>query len=288
MTEFGLEETQTPVWLQVYLLLLIGSGISCLIILFHRLRTSTLRQSTARLSEWSVRWTDFGLIFWLMFFPVFILQLLLSQFFGPPEAEDSEGQTWRIVVAGLAMQLGLISVYGYIRRTQPQLFLEKINCRPLPLTRAAPTALFVFLASFPAVALTSYYWQILLTFLQNSGIDFTTQPQNVVVSMRNAQSPLTMILMALLAVVGAPIVEELIFRGSLYRFLKFRIRRAAAALISAGAFATIHFNLTSFFPLIVLGIFLCLSYEISGNLKVPILMHAIFNLNSVILIFSLP
>ena len=93
--------------------------------------------------------------------------------------------------------------------------------------------------------------------------------------------------MTLLAIVGAPIVEELVFRGSLYRFLKFRMSKTSAVLISAGVFASIHSNLTGFFPLLILGIFLCLSYEISGNLKVPILMHAIFNLNSVFLIFSL-
>ena len=105
--------------------------------------------------------------------------------------------------------------------------------------------------------------------------------------MKNAPSFPAMISMTLLAIVGAPIVEELVFRGSLYRFLKFRMSKTSAVLISAGVFASIHSNLTGFFPLLILGIFLCLSYEISGNLKVPILMHAIFNLNSVFLIFSL-
>ena len=287
MTEFGLGESQPPIWLQVYLLLLIGGGIVCLIILYYRFRTSTLWQSTVGLSGWSVPWTDFGLIIWIMFFSVFILQLILRQFFELPEAEESNAQTWHIIGAGLAMQLGIISIYGYIRKTQPQLFLDRINCRPLPLLHAASTAFFIFLASFPAVALASYFWKNLLIILQRSGLSLSTQPQDVVVSMQNAPSLSAMILMTLLAVVGAPIVEELVFRGSLYRFLKFRMKGTPATLISAGVFASIHSNLTSFFPLLILGVFLCVGYEISGNLKVPILMHAIFNLNSVVLIFSL-
>ena len=157
MTEIGFDETAVPLWLQAYLLLLIGIGIPCLIVLLRRIHTRVYRQPTARVSGWSVRWTDFGLILWAMFASVLILQLILSHFIGIPEDEDSESQAWHIIAAGLTMQIGMILVYVYFRRIQPQLFLEKINSRPVPVARAARTALFVFLASFPAVALTGYY-----------------------------------------------------------------------------------------------------------------------------------
>ena len=287
MTEFGIVESQIPPWLQVYLWLLIGCGVVCLIILYHKFRNSTLWKSTNNLSGWSIPWTDFGLIIWLMFFSVFILQLILSLLFRMPQIDESSTQTWHTIFTGLAMQLGIISSYAYIRKTQPELFLDKINCKPLSLLPAAAIAGFIFLASFPTIALTSYFWQNFLFVLQGLGLDISINPQDIVLSMKNAPSFPAMISMTLLAIVGAPIVEELVFRGSLYRFLKFRMSKTSAVLISAGVFASIHSNLTGFFPLLILGIFLCLSYEISGNLKVPILMHAIFNLNSVFLIFSL-
>tara|TARA_Y100000588_G_scaffold395287_1_gene522402 strand:- start:6450 stop:7070 length:621 start_codon:yes stop_codon:yes gene_type:complete len=204
-----------------------------------------------------------------------------------PGIDESFTQTWHTVFTGLAMQLGIISSYAYIRKTQPELFLDKINFKPLPLFPAAAIACFIFLASFPTIALTSYFWQNLLFVLQELGLDISLNPQDIVLSMKNAPSFPAIISMILLAIVGAPIVEELVFRGLLYRFLKFRMGKTPAILISAGVFASIHSTLPGFFPLLILGVFLCISYEISGNLKVPILIHAIFNLNSVFLIFSL-
>lgn len=78
------------------------------------------------------------------------------------------------------------------------------------------------------------------------------------------------------AVLGAPLVEEVFFRGVLYGALRRYMSWGAAALVSGllfGAMHGAHFAL----PLAVLGILLGVVRERSGNLLVPILVHACFN-----------
>ena len=82
----------------------------------------------------------------------------------------------------------------------------------------------------------------------------------------------------------APIVEELIFRACIYRFLKGQMSILLAQLCSAALFAVVHANLLSFAPLLLVGILLARNYERSGNLLIPILFHAFFNAFSLIML----
>jgi membrane protease YdiL (CAAX protease family) len=79
------------------------------------------------------------------------------------------------------------------------------------------------------------------------------------------------------AVIVAPIAEEFLFRGYLYGIVRRYLGPIAAILITSVLFALIHFNLLSFVPLLILAIAFALAYEATGNLFVPMVMHAIFN-----------
>jgi membrane protease YdiL (CAAX protease family) len=94
---------------------------------------------------------------------------------------------------------------------------------------------------------------------------------------------------AFLAVIVAPLTEELFFRGILYRTLKSLLGAGPAILVTSLAFGLAHLNLLAFGPLFALSVFLIISYEKTGNLAVPILYHAMFNLLMVIsIIFGNP
>jgi membrane protease YdiL (CAAX protease family) len=85
-------------------------------------------------------------------------------------------------------------------------------------------------------------------------------------------------------VVAAPLVEELFFRGLVYPFLKARLGAIAAVGVTGVVFGAIHCNaesLTAFFPLALFGAYLCVLYEKTGDIRVPILVHGLFNLNTV-------
>lgn len=84
------------------------------------------------------------------------------------------------------------------------------------------------------------------------------------------------------AVVLAPCAEELVFRGVIFRGLAKYIPRNYAVWISAALFAALHQDLTSFVPLMILGVIFANAYERTGNLAVTMTAHALFNLNTLV------
>ena len=82
---------------------------------------------------------------------------------------------------------------------------------------------------------------------------------------------------AIYALVVAPVLEEFLFRGILFRAMKRPCGVGPALVISSILFGLVHRNVLSFVPLTFLGIILALSYERTGDLRTCILIHAFFN-----------
>lgn len=105
------------------------------------------------------------------------------------------------------------------------------------------------------------------------------------------RNPQTAPLFIGMAVVLAPLAEELFFRGMLFPALARRMSVWAAIVVSAVLFALLHVGTGAtaelganallaalIFPL---GVLLAWAYHRRGTLVVPILIHAIFNLMAV-------
>jgi len=85
-------------------------------------------------------------------------------------------------------------------------------------------------------------------------------------------------LMVALAVVVAPLVEELMFRGLFQSMIRSYLGRPWVAIaITSALFATIHTNREHWPALFILALGLGYSYEKSNSLLRPIFMHAMFN-----------
>jgi len=80
-----------------------------------------------------------------------------------------------------------------------------------------------------------------------------------------------------LAILGAPPVEEFIFRGLVFRGLRRTLPLRWSVLASAAIFAIVHPPI-SFLPVFGLGIATALVYERTGRLMAPILCHMAYNL----------
>lgn len=87
----------------------------------------------------------------------------------------------------------------------------------------------------------------------------------------------------LLAILLAPVVEELLFRAILYRHLKDQWNPIVAAVISSVTFALMHGNLHQGIPAFLSGIFFALVYHLGGGLFMAILCHASMNLLTALL-----
>jgi membrane protease YdiL (CAAX protease family) len=141
--------------------------------------------------------------------------------------------------------------------------------------------LVTMVVALPVLTAVSWPWKLSL-----EAMGWPTDQQELVDMLVQADSPAFVLLMLVLAVVVAPVTEELIFRGGLFRFLRTRTPRAVALLLPAALFASLHANLAAFLPLMVLGVIFSLAYERTGSLAVPIVAHALFNLNTIVLVLA--
>jgi membrane protease YdiL (CAAX protease family) len=97
---------------------------------------------------------------------------------------------------------------------------------------------------------------------------------------------LSRILVTVVAVIVAPLLEELLFRGlfqtMIRSFLNVKNSAWPAIAISSALFVSMHVNQSHWPALYVLGVGMGYSYEKSGSLFRPVFIHAIFNATMVI------
>lgn len=78
--------------------------------------------------------------------------------------------------------------------------------------------------------------------------------------------------------VTAPVVEEFVFRGAVYRSFAAHISPGWANVVQAALFSAMHMNLKAAIVLFLLGLALGTMARRSGGLLAPMIMHATFNL----------
>jgi len=92
-------------------------------------------------------------------------------------------------------------------------------------------------------------------------------------------------LIAFLAVaILMPVVEEILFRGLLYGALERRLPTAGSITVTALVFALCHFQLVFFIPLLGVGVLLGWARSKTGSIGLPILIHALNNGLSLLLV----
>ena len=92
------------------------------------------------------------------------------------------------------------------------------------------------------------------------------------------------VMLFMMAVFG-PVCEELVFRGILYRGYLKSGNALKAVLLSSLLFGLIHMNFNQAPYAFALGVAMALLMEATGSLLAPILMHMVFNAQSVVLMY---
>lgn len=141
--------------------------------------------------------------------------------------------------------------------------------------------LFTFIVAMPIVVVVNLAW---IGVLKLIGVDVDRQPAVELVG-RLGTSPWFFVFIAS-AVIIAPASEELLFRAGLFRLFRARQLRWVAFVVPSLIFASIHLHLASFLPLAVLGIIFSFAYERTGTILTPIVAHAAFNLNNLLMVLS--
>jgi membrane protease YdiL (CAAX protease family) len=137
--------------------------------------------------------------------------------------------------------------------------------------RAVATGVLLLLSALPLVFASS---ALVSKWLRSDGLD---DPQEIIRIFESAQNPSQRIPIIILALVVAPLAEELVFRGYLYTVLKKYFGPIPSLFFTGILFALVHLNVPSLLPLFLLACILTIAYETSGSLLVPMAMHATFN-----------
>jgi membrane protease YdiL (CAAX protease family) len=135
-----------------------------------------------------------------------------------------------------------------------------------------PLSFLIYLAVLPLIGLISLLYQKILVQLLGNKVEIQAIAQ--LISDSNSWVKAGYIA---LAVVAAPLYEEIIFRGVLFPMAARRIGLPGGMLAISAVFALLHFHLPSLMPLFLLSIVLCLAYWRTGSLWTSIGLHALFN-----------
>lgn len=143
----------------------------------------------------------------------------------------------------------------------------------------APT---FYLSSWVVFATGLVLYGLLLEYLQ---INVERGAHPIVPLLLSSKDSNTPILIALLATIIAPVIEEIMFRGALYSGLRSYFKAPFAIVSSALLFAAIHpQGAIGMLPLTLIGMFLAFLREWRGSLVAPMLAHACVNGGTLIIV----
>jgi membrane protease YdiL (CAAX protease family) len=146
--------------------------------------------------------------------------------------------------------------------------LERFALRPISVRRALPWVAGGLVASYVAASI----WLAALG---------ATDEEDTITDRLTSDPPVAGVVgLAILTVVIAPIVEEVVFRGFVFRALQSAMPMAAAAVVSGVLFGAVHAAGSPWeflVPLSVFGVILALVTWRTGSLHSAIAMHAVWN-----------
>ena len=237
------------------------------------LAPSARARRTLRLTPWLLPPLDFACF--LCF--VFVGATIPSAGVGYLVRNTHLGSDGVLILGSSVMHLGiLLGLVGFFRafgaRSNP-------SGPPVPAGQILQTGLVTFLIAMPIVDVTSIGWDYCLVHL-----GLPDDRQAMVEILQNSHSKLLVGSLMAVATLLVPLTEEIIFRAGLFRFLRTRTPRWAAILVSALIFGAMHQSWSGFVPLTVLAVVFCLAYERTGSIGTTIVAHALFNLNTFVIV----
>lgn len=222
----------------------------------------------------------------LMFFPaiLFLMNPIVEAVVAAGKTPETPTKPVENGIGAVLVSIGYftfvgIMTYGIIEWIRNRRVVELFGLRRLSLSKIAAFSIIGGIVSLAVCA-----WGVgsfSNSFLE--GVFGELELQEPVKMLQESDSLIHLSLSILMACIAAPVVEEILFRGYMYGTLRRLTNPVFAAVIIGGLFAVVHGNLPALLPLFTFSILLCLAYELTGCLWVPVGMHVFFNAVNIVL-----
>lgn len=201
---------------------------------------------------------------------------------GLPGLKEADYKFYGFAISGVCFQgMALLFVHLFLREHEVS-WRELFGGVDPAWRRAVGLGLLTAVVVVPFALGLNELCRLGLEWLQH---EVTPQPTLQVLQM--ASTVPRRIFFAVSAVVLAPVVEEILFRGIAYKALRDRGRPGLALVVSSALFGLIHLSAMTFIPLTAFAVVLAMVYERTGSLLTPIAAHALFNaINLALFLFS--
>lgn len=124
------------------------------------------------------------------------------------------------------------------------------------------------------------------TVLSALGVDPGQGTHPIVPIITQSDSSKTLLLVVVTAVIVAPLIEEIMFRGALYSWMRTKLSAAPTIFLSSVLFAALHpQGAVGLVPLTFIGMILAFLREWRGSLLTPMAAHACFNAGTLALVY---
>jgi uncharacterized protein len=243
------------------------------------------------LPAWRATWRQFCVWLLLIISALYLARMLVWLVVPMPAGATAESEKLdpaymlpRLVIAEFVILLAQVLLVIKASPFSP----APVNRASRPAGSLAASGALAYLTALPLIVVTGLGWRAALFLIRHWIPDLETPLQDPILLMIQTHHPGQIAVLLFCGVVLAPINEELFFRASLYRFLKYQTGRRFALVAVNLLFALAHGNTLNFLPLLVIGLLLTRAYERSGHVVTPMIFHGLFNLTNMVCILVAP
>jgi membrane protease YdiL (CAAX protease family) len=229
-----------------------------------------------RLTPWELPLVDFGCYAFFAILGYLVLSAVVGLLLRVIKLDADETQVLGGAVQDVGLLLGLACFHVFYRGRSGK---SDFRAQLMPVLKSGAAT---FLVATPIVIVSEVAWTWLLTRL-----GLPVEDQDLMDILQNTNSAWLVASLVAVATLIAPLAEELIFRGGLFRYFRTRAPRWAVIISTSVIFGALHVHwggkfegLPSFVPLTLLAVVFCAAYERTGLIGTAIVAHALFNLNT--------
>lgn len=206
---------------------------------------------------------------------IFFLMAMMGAMVSEPQGTPSFSVEGVVISIGFQLFVAAVAVAIVLPRAKAADWLG-LSWKQWPLVIAiAPVTVLMMWAIFAGLYAAGW-----MDLLEKLGVE---KVQDTVVIFQQEKDMVVVVLMAVAAMLVAPVCEEIVFRGYLYPVAKKFAGPWMAGIATALIFSAVHGSVSALLPLFIFGIVLVALYEFTGSIWAPVAVHGLFNSATVII-----